>query len=138
MRRGMRCITLGAAADTLLRRLVVAAQQDARVAARLGLTNQPTQQRLLTRTEIECLGALISRPELTTTDAVMRALPTVDPELANRATRLLDTYYRTAPRVNASRVIEALIYQGAQVAHTEEISAVVPHAASGDAAEAVN
>ena len=119
MRRGLRCITLGQVADTTLRQLVSAAQTNYRVASKLGLTNQPLQQRALTQPEVGRLAELIGKPDLQTEAAVMRALSSADPEKANAVTRLIDEYYRTAPRINASRIIEALIFQGAQAIEAE-------------------
>lgn len=119
MRRGSRCITLGQVADTTLRQLVSAAQTNYHVASKLGLTTQPLQQRALTQPEIDRLATLIGKPDLQTEAAVMRALSSADPEKANAVTRLIDEYYRTAPRINASRIIEALIFQGAQAIEAE-------------------
>ena len=124
MRRGLRCITLGQSADAVLRQLVSAAQTNYLVASKLGLTTQPLQQRALTQPEVERLASIIDKPDLQTEAAVMRALPSADPEKANMVTRLIDEYYRTAPRINASRIIEALIFQGAKAIETESARAV--------------
>ena len=135
MRRGLRCITLGQVADTTLRQLVSAAQTNYRVASKLGLTTQPLQQRALTQPEVDRLAVLIGKPDLQTEAAVMRALSSADPEKANAATRLIDEYYRTAPRINASRIIEALIFQGAQAIETES---AVPVADGSHDGQSVN
>ena len=124
MRRNIRCITLDSTADAALRSLVKRAQGDHRAAYKLGLNTQPAQQRSLTQSEVEHLACVLGRKELVTEAAIMRALPSADPHTATAVTKLMDEYYKTAPRINASRVIEALIFQGAQAIETEHAVSV--------------
>jgi uncharacterized protein with PIN domain len=135
VRRGIRSITLDAATNGALCKLVHAARVDNRVAVALNLVERNPQPRPLTGKEVAELARVAGHPELSTERAVLRAASrAARPEVANNVAARLDVFYARPARVNASRIIEALIQRaaaGVLASEAEEAQATTNNAAPG-------
>ena len=159
MARVTRCITLSLDADRAVRRLVVAVRTDPNVARQLGLNSPDNRSRMpdgrprnLTFYEVKALAKVLRRPDLTTQRQVLKAMhnPFIDPVLTSEAIKLVGDFYWSAPRmggdedrqhqvfISASRVIEALIMQGAATGESEIEDATIHTAPTDDAAQAIH
>jgi len=133
--RCVRCITLSLEAEEVIRALVRAAQTDYEVARRLKFVSRQPVQRTLTKAEILRLSTILGKT-FKSSQAVKRAVhdPFIDPVRTSAAIDELSEIYRTAPRINASRVIEALILQASGDLNLEDRSVRTAPASHDDQA----
>lgn len=117
MRRATRCITLDPEADAILRRLVQRAKKEWAAASALNLVDRERRVRPLSARERRRVGRLAGCPNVRTDAHLMRAIDRIaaaDPAAAAEAALALDDIYTRVPCINASRVIEVLIVEGAR------------------------